>query len=107
MIVFAPVTHDLMTPEEISFDFWLFIEFMMIFGTVLSNMTFLIVRSVERNKLAMDIGTSADVHADFLSAFEIQFLVNIWSISMVPIMILAGTQYVYLPHREAELGQEE
>ena len=107
MIVFGPRTHADMRPEEVSFDLWLFIEFMLIFGTILSNLTFLFIRSIERNKLAVDVGTNEDVYADYLSSFEVQFIVNIFSIAMVPSMILAGTQYVYLPHREAELSQEE
>ena len=57
-------TNPPMTLEEQIFDCWLFLEAVMIFATVLSNILFLFFRSLERTKLEFTFGLEVDEQAD-------------------------------------------
>ena len=61
---FDEITHD-----NKQFEFWIFIECCSMFGIVLSNILFLIIRSFERMKISFEFdGDSFDHHSDYLSS---------------------------------------
>ena len=106
MWVFAPQTHQEMTWDQMKFDYWLFVEATLIFATVSANILFLFIRSLERNKLLLEIGSFHDEEADYISTIETQFNVNLFAIVLAPALIIAGTQYIYFPHRHTEMPLE-
>ena len=106
MFVKAPATHAEMTLEEQRFDYWLFVEIVMIFATVESNIIFLFIRSLERTKLEFSFGTEIDEEQDFVSTIETQFFVNLFSIVIVPLMEVVLAQKLYFEHRQIELTEK-
>lgn len=78
----------------------------MIFATVISNILFLVIRSVERTKLEFSFGTEIDEESDFISTIETQFFVNLFSIVLVPVMEVFLTEKLYFTYRKAELTRQ-
>jgi len=65
-----------MNDEERTFEVWIFIEALVIVSTVLTNVLFLMVRSVRRNQFDISLDPYSDNQKDFLSAEENQLFIN-------------------------------
>ena len=90
MWVKAPAELVDFNAEQAHFDYWLFVEATMIFGTITSNIIFLLLRSCERSKLEYNFTNEIDEEADFVSTIENQFLVNLFSIVWIPLVQILG-----------------
>ena len=57
----------------------MYIEAVMIIAQVLTNMLFVLIRTLERTKVSVQFGSNDDELSDFVSTVEIQLIMNIFS----------------------------